>query len=99
MFDDRVVSLKDNQVQKTSDFEADTTFADINLWNNFVKVVKKSTGIFSSESNVEIGNVNNDKESLYKVEGIPKSIVTRENTIAINLGTEAHFIRYKWMAN
>lgn len=99
MFDNKIISLKDKQVQKVSNFKPDTIFADINLWNSFVKVTKKSTGIFSSESNIEIENVNNDKENLYKVEGIPKSIVARENTVAINFGTEAHFIRYKWMAN
>lgn len=93
MFDNKIVSIKDNSVQKTSNFETDTTFADISLSSNFVTITKKSTGIFSSESNIEISNSNNDKINLYKIEGLPKSMIARENTIAINLGTETHFIR------
>ena len=80
------------------DFEADTTFADIHLDNYFMKINKKSTGIFTSESNVEITNVNNEKLNLYKLEGIPKSITTYNDVIGINLGTEVHFIRNKWVA-
>ena len=98
MFDNRLILVKDNQVKTILEFGTDTIFADINLTNNFIKVEKKSTGIFSSESNIEIGNINNDNKNLYKIQGIPKSIITRENIIAISLWTDIHFIRNQWMA-
>ena len=60
MLDDRIILIKDNNIQNTYDFEANATFADINLSGYFLKVIKESTGIFSTESNVAIYNINNE---------------------------------------
>lgn len=98
MMDNKIVTIKEKNVKTRVDFEAETTFADIHLDNYFMKINKKTTGIFTSESNVEITNVNNEKLNLYKLEGVPKNITTYNDVIGINLGTEVHFIRNKWMA-
>ena len=99
MTDNKVVIIKDKNVKNKTEFATDTTFTDIDLENYFVKINKKSTGIFTSESQVEITNVNSEKINLYKLEGLPKSITTYNDVIGINIGTEVHFIRNKWVAN
>lgn len=41
---------------------------------------------------MEIINTNNKKTSLYTLDGVAKEIYSYDNTIAINLGSEVHFI-------
>lgn len=70
----------------------DVLFADVNLSSKIVKVTKKSTGLFSAEAEMQIINTNNKDINIYAVENVPKSILVRDNMIAINLGTKALFI-------
>ena len=70
----------------------DVLFADVNLSSKIVKVTKRSTGLFSAEAEMQIINTNNKDINIYAVENVPKSILVRDNMIAINLGTKALFI-------
>lgn len=70
----------------------DVLFADVNLSSKIVKVTKKSTGLFSAEAEMQIINTNTKDINIYAVENVPKSILVRDNMIAINLGTKALFI-------
>ena len=67
------------------------TFADINLTNYIVRVVEKSV-LLSTENTIEIMNITNNKINIYTLDGVTKEIYCYENQIAINLGTEVHFI-------
>lgn len=67
-------------------------FADIELTDFVVKVVEKSTGLFKASAVVELMNVSTKKENIYTLDSVPKSIYCYDNVIAINLGTEVHFI-------
>ena len=92
MFDDKIMAIEQDQIEEVVAFEQDLLFVDIEIANNFVQVFKKSSGLFSSESQVEITNAVNKKVSIYKTEGLPKEVKTYNNIMALNLGTEAHFI-------
>ena len=37
-------------------------------------------------------NITNQKETTYTMEGIAKSVASHDNIIAVNLGSEVHFI-------
>ena len=67
-------------------------FADVNLERNIVEVTKKSTGLFSAQGEVKIINTDTQAETVYVVENIPNSLKTYGDVIAINIGTEVHFI-------
>ncbi len=92
MFDNNIIKRISETVTEETKFDSDTIFADINLNGYTVEIKKKATGLFSSEAQVEIKQVNTGKINLYKTELLPKSMETYENVIALNLGTEVHFI-------
>ena len=96
---DKLIGMYDSGVKKIQDgndnfiqYENETLFMDINLLDSTVKVNKKQSGIFNSEAEIKIKATNGEKESTYEVSNIPKSIVAHDSLIAINLGTEVHFI-------
>ena len=92
MFDDRIIQITDFVPEEKLAFTNDTLFADIGLNNYFVTATKVSSGIFTSETNIEMTNLQNGSSSMYKINAIPKAITTYQDVIAINLGTEVHFI-------
>ena len=92
MFDDGIIQITDFVPEEKTKFDSDTIFSDIDLNNYFLKATKKSTGLFTSETEVEMTNLHNDLVGIYKVSGTPKQITTYQDVIAINLGTEVHFI-------
>lgn len=67
------------------------SFIDIELNNNIVKVADKSS-FLKSKSDIEIINVNNKNSNLYIIDGVVKQIYCFDSKIALNLGTEVHFI-------
>lgn len=68
------------------------TFMSIELTNNVVFVEEKSSGLFTADSIVQVTNTANKKQSMYTVKEVAKDIVTNDNRIALNFGTELHFI-------
>lgn len=70
----------------------DTVAADINLKNTFGYVCLKSNGLFNSSSEINIQNTNNFSIDTYTVETAFKSLFAKNECIAINLGSEVHFI-------
>lgn len=67
-------------------------YTEIELENHIIKIVEKATGLFTADSQVQIMNTNNKKENVYTVSGVPKNIYTYDTMIALNLGSEVHFI-------
>ncbi len=92
MLDNQITKKVEETMTEESKFDNDTLFADINLNGYTVQVKKKSTGLFSSEAQIEIKQVNSGKINLYKTNLLPKSMITYQDVIALNLGTEVHFI-------
>lgn len=83
---------KDTKIMELDDEKEKTTFVSINLDNNIVKNVEETAGIFNTRTFVKIINSINKKESIYKFEGAIKELYCNNNKIALNLGTEIHFI-------
>ena len=66
--------------------------ADINLKGHFVRTEEISMGLFNSKTDVIITNILNNSETTYTLDSAVKKIVCFDQNIAINLGTEVHFI-------
>lgn len=92
MFDGKIIKGREEIFSEETKFDSDTLFADINLSGYTVEIRKTKAGIFGSEAQVEIKQVSNGKINIYTTNLIPKEIKTYENVIALNLGTEVHFI-------
>lgn len=92
MFDDGIIQITDFTPEEKTKFDSDTIFSDITLSNYYLKATKKVTGLFTSETEIEMTNLQTGSVGLYKVSGIPKEIKTYQDVVAINLGTEVHFI-------
>lgn len=95
MYDDSIHMIEseiDMVLQPLSEADKKITFADIRLNNYTFRSVEKSTGLFSADTTIEMMNVENQKENVYTVEGVAKTITCHENVIAINLGSEVDFI-------
>lgn len=93
MYDNSVHIIQDNKDNTFTEFDSQNDlFVDINLSNDIVKIVKKSSGLFSSKSQAEFINTANGKVSSYSFDGVPKEIFTFENAIGVNNGSEALFI-------
>lgn len=96
MYDDSVQLIKDNTDSKIVDItqkENKITYYSIQLDNNVATVQEESAGLLSTQTTVKIINTSNQKQSEYKFEGVTRDLYTYGNNIALNLGSEIHFIR------
>ena len=93
MYDKKIYVIKDSKEEEFLKEEelANSTFVDIELSNNIVKVTDKSS-LFKSRNDIEIINTNNKGESLYFLDGVVKGLYAFDSKIALNLGTEVQFI-------
>lgn len=85
-----ILNINDKSDSIVVNFDKQYNFADINLKNHVVYTSNKSSG-FSSNTEVNICNAMNNI-SLYKLKGSMKSLYAYNEKIAINLGSEIHFI-------
>lgn len=95
MCENSIHSIQNNvgtEILNLSEEGKKITFADITLTNHVFRSLEQSTGLFQANTVIEIKNVTNQKESIYTVEDVAKSIVSSQNIIAVNLGTEVEFI-------
>ena len=93
MYNDTIDIISNEQSQLlVNSKDKKITFMSAKLENNIVIIEEKSSGLFTSDSVVQIINTSNKKESIYTVKEIAKEIMTYNNIITLNFGTEIHFI-------
>lgn len=86
-----VLNINNESNSELLRFEKQYQFADIHLKNHTVVTDSKSSG-FSNNTQVSIYNVQNNNSSTYKLDGGTKSLYAYNEKIAINTGSEIHFI-------
>jgi len=95
MYDNAINVLKDGkdeQILNLEDKNVKNSFADIELTNFAVRVIDKSS-FFNSENTIEIVNINNNNnKNIYLLDEVVKQIYCNDTKIALNLGSEIHFI-------
>lgn len=87
--------IKDNTDTQLTDIDSKQekiTFASIELNNHILKNVEESSDLFNTTTVVKIMNSSSKKENIYKFEGVAKELYCSHYKIALNLGTEIHFI-------
>lgn len=86
-----ILNINDKIDSNLISFKNQYDFADINLKNNVVYTSSKSSG-FSSNTEINITNIQNNNSNIYNLKGNIKSLYSYNEKIAINLGSEIHFI-------
>lgn len=95
LYDNKVCIIKDGKNEKLASYigeNGNATFVSINFNNNSMIIEESTESLFSTVSKVKLLNSTNKKENTYTFEGVAKNIYTAKNKIAINLGSEIHFI-------
>lgn len=93
-FDNEIDIWKDGKLEAIMNLEEANkkiTFADIQLNNQVVRVIENSS-LLHTESTIEIMNTDNKNTSTYVLEGVLREMITYDEVIALNLGSEVHFI-------
>ena len=85
------LNIPDSAATELISIDNSYEFVDINLRNNLVYTYNKNHN-FSNISYINIFNTQNASLSTYELKGSIKSIYANEETIAINTGSEIHFI-------
>ena len=95
MYNDEIHTIKDNIDSKFIDLNTKKekiTFASINLENSIVENIEEKSGLFNTNTKLKIVNTNTEKSSEYNFNGVTKELYCSGNKIALNLGSEIHFI-------
>lgn len=93
MYNDGIECLQENKSTELAKFEnRQLAFTTIELNNSIVFVEEVSTGEYTADTKVKIINSETSKETEYITKNVSKSILTSNNKIAINFGTELHII-------
>lgn len=83
---------KDELLMTLNDKDKKIAFSDIELTDYAYRIIEKSTGLFKADSTIELYNTSTKKQNVYTFEGVAKKIYSCSDIIAINLGSEVHFI-------
>lgn len=93
MYDNAIHCIENGESKELISLEEEqkVSFADIEL-NNFVfRIIEKSV-LFTTDSVVELINTSSKKVNIYNLDGIVKEVYAYNDAIALNLGSEVHFI-------
>ena len=93
MYTDGISIIKDDKEEIISqNSNKKITFSSIDLSNSTITLEEKASGLFTADSILRIVNSENKGEKEYTVGEVTKTLYVRDNTIALNLGTEVEFV-------
>ena len=93
IYDNSVNLIKNNNDNVVLKFDNEKiTYVSNELKNNVVYVEERKEGLFNVSSNIQIINTTNNQKVTYELEDIAKEIYTKNNIIAVNVGTEIYFL-------
>ena len=94
MYDDGIYIIKNENNEKVLNLieeDKKISFGDIEVLGHMYRVIEKSS-LLSTETTVEIMGVGSKSISNYVFDGVAKEMYSYNDTIAINVGSEVHFI-------
>lgn len=95
MYDDEIIGIDDSSntgLFSLNEKGKNINFANINLENYIYRAIEENDGLFNTNTVLEMKSVNNDKTTVYTLEGAAKDIYSYNNIIAVNLGQEVEFV-------
>lgn len=90
-FEDYVLKMTDSSSDRLYEFSDLTAYLEVDSRKGVVRIDKEESSVFKSDYRLKITNENNS-EKVYIIEGSIKSLVCKDNRIALNLGKEVQFI-------
>jgi len=94
MYDDGIYVIKNENNDKILNLIEDgnnISFGGIDLSNDVFRVIEKSS-LLNTETRVEIMSTPSKKINTYSFDGVAREIYSYEDILAINIGSEVHFI-------
>lgn len=94
MYDNYIHCIQNENAEELLNLNEDgkkITFADVELTNFALRIIEKSV-LLSTESTIELMNIGNKKINVYTLDSVVKEVYVCDNAIALNLGSEVHFI-------
>ena len=94
MYNNSIDLIKNDTSEELMSFEEDgkkITYGGAELSNYIFRIIEKNN-LLSSETTVEIMNSGNKNVNMYVMDGTIKEASCNDSIIALNLGTEVHFI-------
>lgn len=84
-----IQNLEDSQIIDLS--EKNKKFADIEL-KNYMCVITEKSSLLNTETTVEISSISGGNPNTYLIDSAVKQVYTYNEQLAVNLGSEVHFI-------
>lgn len=94
MSDDGINIIKGETNERVLNFVEEgkrISFADVELTNYMYRAIEKSS-LLNNETSIEILSTGSKKTSIYTLDSVPRKMYSYNDKIAINLGSEVHFI-------
>lgn len=94
MYDNSIYCIQNENQEELVNFTQEdkkVVFADIEL-NNFIFRIMEKNVLLSTESTVELVNIASKKTNIYTIDSVVKEVYGYDHHLAINLGSEVHFI-------
>lgn len=94
MYDTSIHCIQNENDEEILSFKEEgkkITFADIELTNFIFRITEKNV-LLNTESTIELTNTGNKKMNIYTLDSGVKEVYTYDNKLALNLGSEVHFI-------
>lgn len=94
MYDNSIYCIQNEKSEELVNFNQENkkmVFADIELTNFIFHITEKNV-LLSTESTIELTNVGSGKTNIYTIDSVVKEVYGYDNHLAINLGSEVHFI-------
>ncbi len=92
MYDDSIHIIYQENDSIFTEYNENTKIADINLKSNTVNAEEISVGLFKLKTKVILKNILTSVETAYEVDSAIKDLTCYNQIVAVNLGTEVHFI-------
>ena len=90
-FENYVLKMTASSSERMYDFSELTDYLEVNFRRGFVRIDKEESSVFKSDYRLKVTNENN-VEKVYIIEGSIKSLVCKDDKIALNLGKEVQFV-------
>lgn len=97
VYDDSVNIISDENETEIVSIDNTITFASGNLNNSISYIKEESSGIFNSNSVLNIINTSSNQQYTYNFDELAKEMYTYGNVIGINIGTEIYFVNTNGM--
>lgn len=92
IYDDSIHLINEGKDTIIKELNSNVKVADINLKGHIVTASEIGVGLFKSKTDIALTNILNNSDTIYTVDSVVKQLECCEQIVAVNLGTEVHFV-------